>query len=61
MDLSTQDYLKKAILDTQERVRDYMSYADIISDSKLARVLRTHAEIEGRHAEHLRGYLSKIE
>jgi hypothetical protein len=28
MEMNTQDYLKKALLDTQEKVRDFMNYAD---------------------------------
>jgi hypothetical protein len=34
--MTTQDYLKKALLDSQERVRDYMNYAGHVSDDKLA-------------------------
>ena len=32
MEMNTQDYLKKALLDTQEKVRDFMNYAEHIDD-----------------------------
>lgn len=32
MQLNTQDYLKKALVDTQERVRDFMMYSEKAKD-----------------------------
>lgn len=60
MDLDREDYLKKALLDTQERVRDYMSYSRIIEDEKLANCFKDFAETEGRHAQELQEFLNEI-
>jgi rubrerythrin len=58
MEYTTQDYLKKALLDTQERVRDYMYYAEQAKDPKVGAFLKAHAEVEGRHATALRNIIS---
>lgn len=59
MELSTQDYLKKALLDTQERVRDFMSYADRVEDRELRQYFRNYAESEGQQAQQLRGFIEE--
>ena len=53
-------FLKKALLDTQERVRDYMNYSDRTSDSALKSCFRDFAKTEGEHAQTLQGFISKI-
>ena len=61
MEMNTQDYLKKALLDTQERVRDFMNYSDQLKDRELQSFFRRYAESEGRQAQQLQGYLKDIE
>jgi rubrerythrin len=58
MELNTVDYLKKALLDSQERVRDYMNYSREIDDKELQRYFKTYAEKEGEHAQKLQEYIS---
>lgn len=60
MDMSTQDYLKKALLDTQEKVRDYMNYADQVKDQKLRSFFREQAEVEGLQARELQCFLDDL-
>ena len=50
-------HVKKALLDTQERIRDYMNYADIIPDKAISDCFRAFAEVEGKHAQTLQGFL----
>ena len=57
MEMSTQDYLKKALLDTQERVRDFMNYSDQIEDEQLSGFFRAYAEAEGHHAQQLQKFI----
>ncbi len=59
MELNTQDYLKKALLDTQERVRDFMNYAEQVGGGKLQEFFRDYAESEGRQAQKMRSYLER--
>ncbi len=59
MELNTQDYLKKALLDTQERVRDFMNYADKVENAELQQFFREYAEMEGYQAQKLQAYLKK--
>ena len=57
MQMDREDYVKKALLDTQERVRDYMNYARQVDDERLQSLFRDFAETEGRHARELQGFL----
>lgn len=57
MEMSTQDYLKKALLDTQERIRDFMNYSDQIEDNELKGYFKEYAEIEGQQARQLQGFI----
>lgn len=61
MQMTTSDYVKKALLDTQERVRDYMNYSSEVEDKKLQSCFREFAEVEGNHARVLQGFLSEIQ
>lgn len=61
MQLNRTETIKKALLDTQERVRDYMNYAQMIDDTKLSQCFKEHAQVEARHAQLLQGYLSNGE
>lgn len=58
MKLTTQDYLKKALLDTQERVRDFMNYSDQIKEPELQTFFRSYAETEGRQAQELQRFIN---
>lgn len=60
MEMSTQDYLKKALLDTQERVRDFMNYADQVQDKKLKHYFKAYAEMEGKQASQLQGFIREM-
>jgi len=58
----TQDiYLRKALLDTQERIRDYMNYSDQIQDEDLKKCFRDFATTEGKHAQILQSFIGDIE
>lgn len=57
----TENTLKKALDTAQERTRTYINSADKTADHRLGKFLHTCAEIEGRHGEHLRGHLRKLE
>ena len=61
MQMDREDYVKKALLDTQERVRDYMNYSRQVDDEKLQGLFRDFAETEGRHAQELQGVLQSWE
>lgn len=53
MELTTLDYLKKALLDTQEKVRDFESYAHMIDDKDIKNHFSGWAEEEGYQAAEL--------
>ncbi|NLK38358.1 MAG: hypothetical protein GX299_09820 [Epulopiscium sp.] len=60
MDMKQDDLLKKALLDTQERVRDYMNYSRYVEDEKLQRCFRDFAETEGKHARKLQQFIDRL-
>lgn len=57
MEMKMQDYLKKTLLDTQERVRDFMHYADDIKDKKIQKFFKNYAESEAHQAEKMQEFL----
>lgn len=57
MNMSTEDYLKKALLDTQERIRDFMSYSERIENDELKAYFKDYAQEEGMRARELQIYL----
>ena len=61
MDMTTQDYLKKALLDSQERVRDYMNYAEHVEDDRLAGFFKQCAESEGMQASKLKDFIREYQ
>lgn len=61
MHLRTDDYVKKALLDTQERIRDYMEYAQRVKDPALSDCFREFAKTEAEHAQRLQGFLAGLE
>lgn len=60
MELSTLDRLKKALLDTQERVRDCKNYANDVDDEKLQKFFQDCAETEGYQASKLQEFIDEI-
>lgn len=60
MEMNTQDYLKKALLDTQEKVRDFMLYADKIDDKELSNCFREFAKVEGLQAQKLQEQIERF-
>ena len=59
MHLNTQDCLKKALLNTQERVRDFMNYSDQAEDSEVKHFFREYAVTEGHQAQKLQGLIDE--
>jgi hypothetical protein len=60
MEMNTEDYLKKALLDTQERVRDFKSYSEKIDDSELQHFFREYSLTEGKQAQKLQEYIKSL-
>jgi rubrerythrin len=58
--MDKEDYLKKALLDSQERVRDYMEYSRKVDDKRLQSCFRDFAEVEGKHAQRLQNFLAEL-
>lgn len=57
MQLSTQDHLKKAILDLQAHVREFMNYSAEAEDKKLSRYFKECAEEQAQQAATLQTFL----
>ena len=57
MKFDSEDYLKKALLDTQERVRDYMDFSYEVDNPEVQQFLRDFAKSEGLQAQKLKDYL----
>lgn len=61
MELNTQDYLKKALLDTQERVRDFMMYAEKARGEDIQCFFREYAESEAYQAAQMQQYIDHLQ
>lgn len=61
MEMNTQDCLKKALLDTQEKVRDFMQYADSVDDKELSKCFKGFAEEEGLQAQKLQKQIERFQ
>ena len=59
MPYQTQDRAQKDLREAQARARAYINHADRTEDPRLGRFLYAHADIEGSHADYLRGCLHK--
>lgn len=57
MEMNTEDYLKKALLDTQERIRDFKAYSAKIEDDELKKFFREYSLSEGEHAQKLQKFI----
>lgn len=60
MDMTGEDILKKALLDTQEKVRDFMNYAREFEDEKYQNFFREAAKEEGMQAQTLGKFLDEL-
>ena len=61
MEMGIQDYLKKTLIDTQERVRDFMNYSMETDDDDLKEFFEEYAESEGWHARQLQDFIKEVE
>lgn len=61
MQMNTQDYLKKTLIDTQERIRDFMNYSEKIESSQLKGFFQNYAASEGKQAQQLQDFIKKYE
>lgn len=59
MRLRKHDILTKALLDTQERVRDFMDYAEQMDDPTIHAFFREYALSEGLQAKKLKEFLGE--
>ena len=57
MELNKTDYLKKALLDTQERIRDFQAYSSRIEDKSLQDFFSEYALSECKQAQKLQEYI----
>jgi truncated hemoglobin YjbI len=55
-----EDILKKALLDTQEKVRDFMHYTREMKDENLQSFFKEAAEEEAKQARRLQQFLGEI-
>lgn len=53
MYLTNEECLKKAILDTQEKVRDFEQYSKEVKDNEISACFKKFAEQEGHQAAEL--------
>lgn len=61
MEINTEDYLKKTLIDSQERVRDFMAYAATAEDQKVKEFFHEYAVSEGEHAHKMKDFLDSIQ
>lgn len=61
MEMNTEDYLKKALLDTQEKVRDFKAYAGRIDDVEIKTFFREEAVAEGMQARRLQEFIDNLD
>lgn len=57
--MDTRDFLKRALLNEQEQIRDYQRFADSTRDEEVARVFRDFAETEALQAKKIKELLEK--
>jgi len=60
MEIDTETCLKKALLDTQERVRDFMIYSKKVHDGELKQFFENYAKTEGEQAKRLQGFIESL-
>jgi rubrerythrin len=55
--VDTKDFLKRALLNEQEQVRDYQRFADSTEDEAVAQIFRDFAETEALQARKIKELL----
>lgn len=60
MELNAKDYVKRAILNTQELVRDFMEYTDKVDTDELKSFFKEFAETQAKQAGRLQEVLKKM-
>ncbi len=60
MDMSNEDILKKALLDTQEKVRDFMHYTREMKEGELHSFFKEAAEEEAKQARKIQQFLGEM-
>lgn len=60
MKMTGEDILKKALLDTQEKVRDFMNYAEEFDDEEYHNFFKDAAKEEGMQARKLEMFLKDL-
>lgn len=61
MELNAQDYLKKALLDTQERVRDFMMFSEKTEDQSIKNFFKEYADSEAHKAAQMQKHIDHIQ
>lgn len=61
MEINTEDRLKKTLLDTQERVRDFMHFSDEMENNEMKEFFRQYALTEAEQARKMQGYIESIQ
>ena len=61
IEMDTKDFLKRALLNEQEQVRDYQRFADSTQDEEVAQVFRDFAETEALQARKIKELLGKYD
>lgn len=59
MHLTPEEFMKKAVIDETELVRDYQHFADHVSDPQVAEAFRHFAEENGVRAAKIKGLLGE--
>jgi hypothetical protein len=59
MERNIPDCLKKALVTTQDKVRDFMDYSNHIEDKRLSGYFKECAENEGFQAQKLQEFLNE--
>lgn len=60
MELTTKDCIKRAILNTQELVRDFVSYTEKTEVDEVKEMFKEFAEAQGKQAARLQEVLKKL-
>jgi rubrerythrin len=59
--VDTKDFLKRALLNEQEQVRDYQRFADSTEDETVAQIFRDFAETEALQAKKIKELLDRYD
>lgn len=59
MEFSTTDYVKKSLMDTQARIREFMDYSGILEGDELRSFFKNYAESEARQAQKMREWIEE--